>query len=464
MSIRVGVCVLFVLFFSVYAWKKSWFVSLCALVVFMAVNQHPDMPKSIGGIQGLNMWNILMLNVLGAWWFKRRQEGLVWDLPRYVQNLLLIYFCVVLVSSFRFFLSPDAWGELSAASIFSEFFINSVKWVLPGMLLFDACRTKTHVVIALASVLALYTLLALQVIKHVPLRYAATSEFSGTAYKQIEKSVGYNRVTLSMMLGGASWAMLATLILARKHRHKLAILAAAGLITLGQALTGGRSGYVCWGIVGLILCLVRWRRLLPVIPVAVLAVIIFLPGVRDRMLQGFGGKQGNIVVANDDYRMTSGRTIAWPYVIEKIFQSPLIGYGREAMTTTGIFQNIQDDYPDERFAHPHNAYLQVLLDSGIIGFLGVIPFYLVVLWHSFRLLLDQENALASAIGGVGCAMVLALLVAAMGGQTFYPREGSVGMWAAIGLLLRLSVESSRSRFLGTALFAEETESENAAEP
>jgi hypothetical protein len=38
---------------------------------------------------------------------------------------------------------------------------------------------------------------------------------------------------------------------------------------------------------------------------------------------------------------------------------------------------------------------------------------------------------------------LALLFAAMGSQTFYPREGAVGMWCAIGLMLRVYVQRAR---------------------
>ena len=49
------------------------------------------------------------------------------------------------------------------------------------------------------------------------------------------------------------------------------------------------------------------------------------------------------------------------------------------------------------------------------------------------------------------------MIAAMGSQTFYPREGAVGMWAAMGLLLRVYVERSRSRAEGTSLFGEEEE-------
>ena len=38
------------------------------------------------------------------------------------------------------------------------------------------------------------------------------------------------------------------------------------------------------------------------------------------------------------------------------------------------------------------------------------------------------------------ALLLALLIASFGAQTLYPREGVVGMWAAIGVAMRVSVE------------------------
>ena len=56
----------------------------------------------------------------------------------------------------------------------------------------------------------------------------------------------------------------------------------------------------------------------------------------------------------------------------------------------------------------------------------------------------RRFAVDSAAGGVCLALVLALLIAAIGSQTFYPREGSVGMWAAIGLMLRMSVQRERA--------------------
>ncbi len=145
-----------------------------------------------------------------------------------------------------------------------------------------------------------------------------------------------------------------------------------------------------------------------------------------------GGQQGNIVVERDDYEITSGRTIAWPYVLKKICDSPLVGFGREAMVTTGISDFLMAEY-GESFPHPHNAYLEVLLDSGLIGFLLLASFYLVIIRHAFHLFLDRSDPLCSAAGGIACALVLALLVGSLGGQTFYPREGAVGMWVRFSL-------------------------------
>ncbi len=473
MSIRVILCFLFVIGFSIYAWK-NWFVSLCAAIVLMAVLEHPDMPKSIGGIQGLNPWNLLMMNVLLAWRFNRRSEGLVWDTPPSVLGLAVAYLFVIVVAFLRLLLDFDGFGqsgdfeEHSRFWAVSEFLINGVKWVLPGVLLFDACRTRRRIQVALTCILAVYFLLALQVIKHMPLSSVAKSgaELSRLANKILTSSVGYHRVNLSMMLSGASWAMLTTLPLVQSRRNRLFIMGAAGAIALGQALTGGRAGYVTWGLLGTILCLVRWRSLLPVIPLTVLAVCIFLPSVRDRMLMGFGSSSGPFTRETDVSEITSGRTIAWSYVIPKIYESPIFGYGRQAMVRAGVYRKIMDDYNEgESFPHPHNAYLEMLLDNGIVGFVLVIPFYLVVLLHGFRVLLDRSDPLFAAVGGTGCALVLALLIAAMGSQSFYPREGSVGMWAAIGLLFRLSLERKYSLLTGEPLFGETDDaSEIEAEP
>ena len=101
---RVYVLYLIIAFLSLYAYR-DWFKSLCGLILLMAVIEHPDMPKTIMGIQGLNPWNVLLVNVVLGWLMNRRREGLVWDMPRHISITLSLYVLVILVGFVRLLLA-----------------------------------------------------------------------------------------------------------------------------------------------------------------------------------------------------------------------------------------------------------------------------------------------------------------------------------------------------------------------
>ena len=451
--IRITLLLLLVAFLSVYAWK-NWFVSLCGAILLLAVVQHPDFPQYLGGIQGANPWNLLLLSILLAWATRRGEDGHEWDMPPMAGRMLLACLVVVVVGVIRLLLNDYPTG-IPNLGIISEYFVNTVKWVIASLLLFDACRTRQRTAIALGVILGLYFLLAIQVVRWMPLgSIGSGGDLSARASKIIQNEVGYNRVTMSMMLAGASWAALAALPILKRNLHRFILLAVAGIISFGQALTGGRTGYVTWIAVGLLLATLRWRKLLLVVPVALLAVGIGLPSVRDRMLQGFGGKEGNFTVGTSATEMTSGRDIAWPAVIEKIGEAPWTGYGRLAMITSGVRDYLSVAY-NEGFPHPHQAYLELWLDNGIVGLLLVISFFSYVVRHSITYVLVRDDPLVCAIGCTAFCLVLALMIGAFGGQTFYPREGAVGMWAAIGLLLRVHANSLYARETGEPVFPDE---------
>jgi O-antigen ligase len=254
--------------------------------------------------------------------------------------------------------------------------------------------------------------------------------------------VGYHRVNLSMMLGGASWAFFAARELATRPRVRLLLLVCSGTVLLGQSLTGGRTGYGTWALVGLVLCLARWRAYLLPAPLVVALIVAVVPGVKERMLQGFAKQDPLVQEGIDEYEVTAGRTLIWPYVIAKIKERPILGYGGLAMERTGLQRFLMQELK-ESFPHPHNMYLEMLLDNGLIGAVLVLPFYLVTLAHAMTLFLESRSRVAIAIGGSCLALMLSLLVAGFGSQTFYPREGSVGMWCCFGLMMRVAVERAR---------------------
>ena len=75
----------------------------------------------------------------------------------------------------------------------------------------------------------------------------------------------------------------------------------------------------------------------------------------------------------------TGRTFIWAHTIEKIRESPVIGYGQQS--------------PDIRVAlvpeaygatHAHNFFLEHLYSGGVIQFALVVLFLLIVIYHLQR--------------------------------------------------------------------------------
>jgi O-antigen ligase len=245
------------------------------------------------------------------------------------------------------------------------------------------------------------------------------------------------------MLGGAAWALIGMMPLIRDRRLRFLAPLLAMIMVYSQSLTGGRAGLVTTGTVGLVMGALRWRKVFLIAPAVALLVVLFVPAAVDRLTEGFATNQYNSTVSVDEYELTSGRNLIWPYVIAQIYQKPWLGWGRPAMMRTGTVSFLHETLGED-FGHPHNAYLETLLDNGIVGTVPILLLFLTLLFHAFRLFLDRRSRLCMAAGGIASALILALMVAGMASQSFYPVEGTVEMWAAIGLMLAVSVERKRA--------------------
>lgn len=451
MSLRVLAAVLCVLFLMAYAWspgwrklRPGWLFSTCGAVMMMAVLEHPDMPRKIG-IPGINLWNLLMMNNVMAWRVRRQAEGFSWDLPPQIKKRGLLFCAVMLVAFLRVFVADSPPAPLNGFSAFAAYFVNCFKWFLPAIILFDGCRNKEQTLTALFLILSTYVLIALLTIKVMPLSGIGSGEdLSVQAAKRLQREIGYHRVDVSMMLAGATWAIYCCSGLFPALWQRVTMWGVCGITLLGQALTGGRMGYVAMLGVGVIFALTKWRKLLLLGPVGLIAVVALVPSVRERMLMGFGGKEGTIVVEQNADEMTSGRVLVWPLAVEGILERPLIGWGRTGFQLSGVAERAESQL-GETWPHPHNAYLEYLLDTGLLGMLLTLPIYLTMVAWSFRLF-RLPDPFFTAVGGVAFSLFMAFLLSSMGAQTFYTRESVVIMWAVSGLLVRVWLEYDRVEY------------------
>jgi len=461
--IRITLLTLLIMLLSAYAWK-DWFRGACWLVLLMAIFQHPDMPKSIAGIPGLNHWNFLFMNVVGSWLLNRKKLKFSWDMPKHLNLLLCLYGIFIVLSVIRYLADTsgvvalvDAFGGevTTGSSAINEYLINCFKWVLPAIIIFDGARERRQYNFALVCLCLMFVILAIQVIKAMKFGSLTMSGdgLQRKALKVISSNVGFHRVNISMMMSGAFWAIFC----AKEYvstKHFLFIIVPACIATLlAMAMTGGRTGYLTWAVLGAVFCLFKWRKYLLLAPVMLMLVIAVAPSAVERLTQGIiaqesDSSQGEEVNFEEGkvnvHSVTSGRIVAWPLAWQSITEAPFFGYGREAMKNLGITQQIMEEHgAGETFPHPHNAYLQWLQDNGFIGAIPVFLFYWLMVKYSWSLFREKEELIYIVTGGMSLALLLGFLIASSGSQTFYPREGAVGMWVGICLMLRVYVERKK---------------------
>jgi O-antigen ligase len=461
--IRITLLTLLIAFLSVYAWK-DWFRSACWLVLLMAVFQHPDMPKSIAGIPGLNHWNFLFLNVVSSWLLNRKKSKLQWDMPKHINFLLVLYGIFIVISVVRYLSDlsgvialVDAFGgEVTAgSSAINEYLINCFKWVLPAIIIYDGCRNREQYNYAVVCLCLMFVLLAIQVIKAMKFGSLTMSgdSLQRRALKVISANVGFHRVNVSMMMSGAFWLVFCVKEYVSTKHFILIIVPSCIVILLAMAMTGGRTGYATWGLLGAIYCLFKWRKYLLLAPIMLVIMIAVAPSAVERLTQGIVAQESDSKHSEevnfedgkmDVHAITSGRILAWPLAWESITEAPFFGHGREAMKNVGITLRIMLEYGEgETFPHPHNAYLQWLQDNGFVGGIPVFLFYVLMVKYSWSLFREKNDRIYIVTGGLSLALLLGFLIASTGSQTFYPREGAVGMWVGICLMLRVYVERAK---------------------
>jgi O-Antigen ligase len=460
--LRTSAVFLFVAFFSVYAFK-DWYKSLCALILLTAFVRHESMPQQLMGITGLSPWNVLLFCVLIGFVASGDGRSRTWQIPPVIKRLLYFYAAVILISAIRFLASDRAGvfefnrvlggAIVTTDDILIEYIVNPLKWILPGLLMMAGCNSKERLRLSFASIAVFYLVMALLVIRWMPLSVLADADyFQKRAVRVLDREIGIYRVDISMLLAGGFWAMRAAKPLLPRM-SSLAFNALLGVIFLGMVLTAGRGGYLAWVVCGFIFAVFKNRSLIIIGPALIAVVFATIPEVRDRVFEGveessierYSQSDGSEIGGTQARTVTAGRNLVWPVAVDLIAESPVLGLGRNGWQNSGaslyVFQTFK-----EPFTHPHNSYLQLLIDNGLLGSLPILLFYLLIVKQSFFAFRRGKDPVVIAIGGACFAAVTAFLVAGVGGQSFYPVESAVPMWCLMGLMLRHpALAASRKR-------------------
>lgn len=134
--------------------------------------------------------------------------------------------------------------------------------------------------------------------------------------------------------------------------------------------------------------------------VVVVGLAMFM-GVGDKYLRGFGENSA-------DADVTNGRMHFWDIGVKIFLDSPVIGSGHD---TYGIAFSRYDTWKGVyRLENTHNDYLQALSDSGILGFLCVAAFIVLLFRNSLKVIFGRGSSLRTSVAAGALAGTLGILI------------------------------------------------------
>ncbi|HEV8592706.1 MAG TPA: O-antigen ligase family protein, partial [Pyrinomonadaceae bacterium] len=130
-----------------------------------------------------------------------------------------------------------------------------------------------------------------------------------------------------------------------------------------------------------------------------LGSVVFLGG-GEGLLRGLGADSASDI--------TSGRGHFWNIAIKIFLDHPIFGAGFDAF---GVAFSRYDTWSGiYRVEQAHNDYLQTLADSGVLGFICVATFIVILVRGGLRAIADQSDALKQSISVGALAGCLGILI------------------------------------------------------
>lgn len=454
--IRFGLLFAVLAAICVYTWRDR-FVALCALVLLSVMSQHPDMPTEMFGIPGLNPWNVGLLFIVLSW--AVQPSNPLPPAPMFLKvivaayGVMLLLGGVVCLADFNTvtarlpMLMPAPWVRTVGEAV-KDLFVNPAKYYLVGILLFLGCRSRRDAWIGIITLCLLGVAYSALTYKGLKLNLL----FGGhnDVRRLTDKALGVHANDLAGLLTMCFWACI---VVGAGQRGRFRWLAWSGAAFIFPVVIGcqSRAAYVANIAVALALAAARWRRLLLLLPVMGAATVFMFPQVVDRIHMGFDVAESSFDDEETDWNaVTAGRTHnIWDPVIQEIKQNPVFGYGRLAVGRTGCTPVI---LAREGFVptHPHNSYLELLLDSGALGLTVVLLLLGTLGVMAYQLFMTRGDPLLQIVGGIGFVSIVNVMTLGLSSTFFYPKESCTWLLLSAALTTRVWAIHRARQLLGVS--------------
>ncbi len=411
-------------------------VGVVLLILFMPISNSYVFPHAILGITGLNPLNLVLMGTLGSCLLHGLSDA---SLRHFLPRPLVWFYIVPIVAA-------GLIGSRHVAEIAPAFYVldlidfdNATGYVrdmvvkplfmvifalLVGAAVSRSARPEKFLMPMLVSMWAM----GLLVIGFVAQSGISISQLASSDSREFLSTLGLHANDLGRLFVVAYALLLFVWAETKEPGFRFVLLATMLPVVTALVLTFSRGAFVGFIVVNALFLI--WRRSVKTLVFFGLlaAIALFaLPGaVYDRAATGEGEGLNAI---------SAGRVEGlWLPLLPEVLHSPVYGSGlgsmmwSETMRAGGGANVLQA-------THPHNAYLQALLDMGGLG-LVLMCAYFIHVWRGFREL-GRDPQLVPALRGLyqgAAAGLLSLLVSNVTDGSLVPRPEQAFLWLMVGMM------------------------------
>ena len=415
---------------------RDFRIGVVLLILLMPISRSAIFPHAMFGVTGLNPLNVLLVGTLGSCLLRGLFDG---GLRRFLPRPLLFLYVLPL-------LLAGALGARHVGDIADVFLMyNSVEFdsaigyvrdlvAKPLMLVIFALlvaaavrRSDSPEKFLLPSLISIWIMGAMVVV-YVALSGVGLGQLGSSDSREFLSALGMHANELGRLYASAYALLLFTWAQTKERGSRLALLASMAVVVLALLLTFSRGALVGFAVINLLFLL--WQRNLKTLfffgLAASLALLLMPDAVSHRILYGSG--QGLNAIS-------AGRVDGiWLPLLPETLRSPLYGNGLGSILWSDAMHSA-DGARILAVTHPHNAYLECLLDMGIAGLMLVGAFFYHV-WKRF-LALGNDPALSAKMRGfyTGAAAGLAgMLISGVSDGSLMPKAEQAFLWLTIGMM------------------------------
>lgn len=413
------------------------------LAALLPVSTTTVFPRALMGIPGLNPINLLLVGALAVYVLRGRLQSRAPFVPR---PLLWLYIVPIVAAGLL--------GTTRFDDIYPMFFermaVEFTSWqgylgltVLKPMLIVIAALVIAAAVARapkpepyVAALAFGACVLAFVMFGFIIAAGLGLGELSARRARSFFTQFGTHANELGRIFVTAYALLLFTWWETKHTASRLMLFAALGVICLAIILTFSRNAFLGSLIVSALFVMWKFnaKKLALGLGATALAVAFSPQAVYRRITFRMDTGSADAVSA--------GRVDGiWTPLLPDTLVSPIWGQGLNSIMWSDALWSRAMDF----VGHPHNAYLQAVLDMGVVG-LALLLAYYVHVWKGFRAL-GSNAYLTPTMRGFfqgGCAALVAFAVAGMTGGTLRPDNENIPLWIAIGIMYGLAARRPAS--------------------